>query len=779
VVLKDKNLRRVGLPKPRRAPLRGRASAVVAASLWFATTLVTPSVAAPIFGDGFETGNLSAWSGSASFSVQQATVHAGSWAGRASSTGGPSHAWRSFAAETELTATVWLNVTSRSTAVWLTSFRPAGGGATLLVGLNGKGKLIARNNVTKVTYVSTIVVGNGGWHELEVHAKTGTAGRFDVTFDDAPVAALSRANNLGAGTFSRLTIGDSVQGRSFNVAFDDVSLATDATPGDTIDPSQPMGLVATTLDTSSVDLDWQASSDDTAVTGYGVYRSLDGSTFSLVASTGSTAFLDDGLDPGTTYWWKVDAVDAAGNRSLLSDAATATTSSDGTPATIGRWSAPFEIGTIGVHASVLFTGKVLLFYKTTDPADSSKLWDPATGTITDVPVPIAFQHNLFCSAHSLRPNGDVFVTGGTLWGAGNPNGTTQTALFDPVTERWRQGPAMSSARWYPTDVSLADGDTLVFAGRVSGAETATEVERYDAGTSSFSTLPAAATLSMGTYPRMFALPDGRVVRVGTERRTMFFDPDAPSWTSGPDMRFGARPRGSVVLLPGLDQVLAIGGLTGTGATATTEILDLGPGEPAWRLSDSMHEPRKNLNVVLLPDGSVLAVGGNRGSGLYDQPVLGAEMFDPTTETWIEMAPQVAPRAYHSTALLLPDGRILSAGHDDGPMQATAEIYSPPYLFRGPRPVIDTAPTAVGYGSSFTVGTSQAATIADVALVRANSSTHGVNFDQRHVPLTFSAETGGLTVSAPASGAVAPPGWYMLFLIDDAGVPSVAKWVRIS
>jgi alpha-D-ribose 1-methylphosphonate 5-phosphate C-P lyase len=94
-------------------------------------------------------------------------------------------------------------------------------------------------------------------------------------------------------------------------------------------------------------------------------------------------------------------------------------------------------------------------------------------------------------------------------------------------------------------------------------------------------------------------------------------------------------------------------------------------------------------------------------------------------------------------------------------------------------VIDTGPTAVGYGSSFTVGTSQAATIADVALVRANSSTHGVNFDQRHVPLTFSAGTGGLTVSAPASGAVAPPGWYMLFLIDDAGVPSVAKWVRIS
>ena len=759
--------------------MRRRTTVIAAAMCFLATMLVAPSSAAPIFADGFESGNLSAWSGSASFTVQGTTVHGGAWAGRASSTGSPSHVWRTFVGQTELSAEVWFNVASRSGAVWLTSFRPSSGGATLLVGLNGKGRLIARNNVTKVTYVSTITVGNGGWHKLGVHAKTGTGARFDVTYDGVGVAALSRTNNLGAGSIGRLTVGDSVQGRTFNIAFDDVSLATDAAPGDITDPSQPMGLVATTVDDTSVDLDWQASSDDTGVTGYTVYRSLDGVAFSAVATNPGTTFLDDGLDPATTYWWKVDAVDAAGNRSLLSDAATATTTSGGTAATIGRWSAPFDIGTIGVHASVLFTGKVLLFYKTTDPADSSKLWDPTTGSITDVPVPIAFQHNLFCSAHFLRPNGDVFVTGGTLWGAGNPNGTSQTALFDPVTEQWREGPGMSSPRWYPTNVSLADGDALVFAGRVNSSVDATQVERYDDSTNSFSTLPAAATLSMGTYPRMFALPDGRVVRVGTERQTMFFDPVAPSWTAGPDMRFGSRARGSVVLLPGHDEVLAIGGLTSTGATATTEILDLGPGEPAWRMSGSMHEPRKNLNVVLLPDGSVLAVGGNQGSGLYDVPVLGAEMFDPTTGTWRQMAAQAAPRAYHSTALLLPDGRVLSSGQTDGAMQTTAEIYSPPYLFAGPRPVIDSAPSSVSYGSSFAVGTSEAASIESAALVRANSSTHGVNFDQRHVPLTFSTGAGGLTVSAPASGAQAPPGWYMLFLIDDAGVPSVASWVKVS
>ncbi|MEX1264692.1 MAG: galactose oxidase early set domain-containing protein [Actinomycetota bacterium] len=130
-------------------------------------------------------------------------------------------------------------------------------------------------------------------------------------------------------------------------------------------------------------------------------------------------------------------------------------------------------------------------------------------------------------------------------------------------------------------------------------------------------------------------------------------------------------------------------------------------------------------------------------------------------------------------VLLPDGRVLSAGQTDGTMQTSAELYSPPYLFAGPRPVIDAAPSTVGYGSSFAVSTSQAASIDSVALVRANSSTHGVNFDQRHVPLSFSAGAGGLTVSAPASGAQAPPGWYMLFLINDAGVPSVASWVKVS
>ena len=138
----------------------------------------------------------------------------------------------------------------------------------------------------------------------------------------------------------------------------------------------------------------------------------------------------------------------------------------------------------------------------------------------------------------------------------------------------------------------------------------------------------------------------------------------------------------------------------------------------------------------------------------------------------------APRAYHSTAVLLPDGRVLSAGQTRGNLQTTGEVFSPTYLFAGPRPVIDAAPQAIGYGESFVVETAGAAAIDEVTLIRASTVTHGVYFDQRSVPLSFTPGADTLTVSEPASNLDAPPGWYMLFVLDG-GVPSVAAWVQVS
>ena len=144
-----------------------------------------------------------------------------------------------------------------------------------------------------------------------------------------------------------------------------------------------------------------------------------------------------------------------------------------------------------------------------------------------------------------------------------------------------------------------------------------------------------------------------------------------------------------------------------------------------------------------------------------------------------MAAQTAPRMYHSTALLLPDGRVLSAGQSSGKYENTGEVFSPPYLFKGARPRISKAPGTLSYGQAFTVTTPQAASISHVALVKAAAVTHSNNFDQRYVDCTFTSSGGTLRVTSPPNANHAPPGWYMLFLVNSTGVPSVASWVQVN
>ena len=151
-----------------------------------------------------------------------------------------------------------------------------------------------------------------------------------------------------------------------------------------------------------------------------------------------------------------------------------------------------------------------------------------------------------------------------------------------------------------------------------------------------------------------------------------------------------------VLLPGLTTIMEIGGSITSGVTATAELLNLSACAPAWKYTASMHFPRLWANAVLLADGTVLVVGGGTTS-YYGGPILTPEIYDPATGTWSEMAAQTAPRMYHSTALLLPDGRVLSAGQSSGQYEKTGEIFSPPYLFKGARPVISHAPGTLGYG----------------------------------------------------------------------------------
>ena len=234
---------------------------------------------------------------------------------------------------------------------------------------------------------------------------------------------------------------------------------------------------------------------------------------------------------------------------------------------------------------------------------------------------------------------------------------------------------------------------------------------------------------------------------------------------------------------------------GHSSAATAYVLDMTQPSPAWQATASMSYPRSYLNLTVLPDGEVLATGGSTVTDLanFSAAVYPAELWSPATQTWITMSSAQIPRLYHSTALLLPDARVLVAGggregvthglvppvpSPNSADEPNAEIFSPPYLFKGTRPVISSVPPVIQYGAGFPVSTPDADRISSVALIALGAVTHAFNQNQRFVPLTFSQASGSLTIQAPVSGNIAPPGSYMLFIVDSNGIPSVASIVQL-
>jgi hypothetical protein len=198
-------------------------------------------------------------------------------------------------------------------------------------------------------------------------------------------------------------------------------------------------------------------------------------------------------------------------------------------------------------------------------------------------------------------------------------------------------------------------------------------------------------------------------------------------------------------------------------------------------------PRSYHNMTSLPDGTVLVTGGNKSTDTFDETkaVLAAELWSPATESYTTMASMSVPRLYHSTALLLPDGRVLVAGGGrfgnttgDSHDKLNSQIYSPPYLFKGARPTITSVPTLLPYASNFTVSSPDASRIASVALIALGVVTHNFNQGQRYETLSFQQVGNTLTVQGPSNANEAPPGYYMLFIVDNTGVPSVASILRI-
>ena len=436
------------------------------------------------------------------------------------------------------------------------------------------------------------------------------------------------------------------------------------------------------------------------------------------------------------------------------------------PSIVGQWSPVQALPIVAVHAHLLPTGKVLFYPYTDDP----HLWDPVTGTITSA---TQAGYNIFCTGHSFLADGRLFVTGGHI---SNNVGLPNAAIYDPSTNSWTRLPDMNAGRWYPSNTTLPNGDVLVVSGDIDttvGVNTLPQV--WQTASSSWRNL-TNAQLSLNLYPAMHLAPNGKVFLSIPSEITRYLDTSGSGlWTTVAIRQYGFRSYGSSALYDD-GKVLVAGG--GDPPTSTAEAIDLNAASPAWRYVGAMSKARRQFDLTLLPDGKVLATGGSSGSGFDNSttPVFAAEIWDPATEQWTTTASNSKYHGYHSNALLLPDGRVLTTGGDD---QLNAEIYSPPYLFKGARPTISSAPASVGYGQSFFVQTPSATSIAKVTWIRLPSVTHAFDMNQRINRLTFSQTTGGLNVTAPANANLCPPGHYMLFILDGNGVPSVAKIVQIT
>jgi hypothetical protein len=520
---------------------------------------------------------------------------------------------------------------------------------------------------------------------------------------------------------------------------------------------------------------WALASDANGIAG--VQFLLDGASLGTEVTT-----------PPYTIIWNTStaasgahtlAARAVGSTGLTTTSApvTVTVDNSGNPAVIGSWSSVVNIPAVAVNLVLLKNNNVLFYQDGTSPT----VWDYVNGTFTGVPTTA----NLFCSGHALLADGRVLVVGG--WGGGDSDGIANAEIFDPSNNSWTAVPNMSYRRWYPTATTLSDGRIMVTAGwQTSPHVNAGIPEIYDSSANTWTKLTSANN-PFETYPFLYQLSDGRVIHVGNSEYatvTDILDLTTQTWSVvDPNIVDGAS---CAMYLPG--KIMKAGTATdsqGSGPSAkTTYVLDTTVATPAWRQTPSMAYSRSFLNLPVLPDGTVLAIGGetDKNGGNIANAVYQAELWSPQTQTWTTMAAMHTPREYHATAILLPDARVLVSGmgadFGDVPNEMNAEFYSPPYLFKGARPSITQAPAQISYGTNFFISTPDAATITTAVLIRTGAVTHFFDQNTRYVPVTFQQTAGGLTLSAPASANFAPPGYYMLFIVNSSGIPSIAPFVKL-
>jgi len=404
---------------------------------------------------------------------------------------------------------------------------------------------------------------------------------------------------------------------------------------------------------------------------------------------------------------------------------------------------------------------------------------------------------LFCSGHTLMWDGRVMVSGGHKR---DDRGLDVTHIFDPVTETWVSGlPKMAKGRWYPTVTTLPDGRVVTVAGRDSASVVVLVPEVWE---NSRWVRLTGASLKLPYYPRQFVAPNGRLFYAGERVKARWLDVDVVTtagrgrWSSSAGLThvWGFnRDYGSAVMYD-TGKILYVGGggdlnwptndPKAPAPTATAETINLIGIGPHWTSAASMHYPRRHLNATILPDGMVLVTGGTSGGGFNDlsASVHAAEVWDPQTNRWTELASNSINRAYHSVSLLLPDGSVLHGASSDAagyPRQPSHELFHPPYLYKGARPTITSlSKSTLTYGEILTVTTPYAAQITDVRWIRLGSVTHAFDASQRANTLKFARASGQVRVTMPLNGRQAPPGHYILFLLNRNRVPSAGTMVQV-
>ena len=693
----------------------------------------------------------------------------------------------------------------------------AGGGTKPTITV--KASSAADIGITVLEYSGLSTAGDASVVDVSAHA-TGTTSAAG-TVASGTTAATTASGELTLGFYADSGFGDTVTaGAGFasradvsptsdiEVAAEDQTAALGATPSATFGtgaktvwlaaalvlrsgasstPTAPdaPSAVAATAGNASAQLSWAAPADGgSPITSYTITPYAAGVAQTPTTLTGTppaTSTTVSGLTNGTTYTFTVAAANAIGEgqSSAASNAVTPGPDPQGQFGALQTW--PI----VAVHSVVLDDGRVLQWdgWQTPEPTE---IYDPKTGTFTEVTAP----SSIFCSGATKLPDGRVLVVGGYGVQVTGNLGIVDTNIFDPSTNTWTKVANMHEARWYPDLVELPDGRYIAISGNSSSANTwADNPEIYDPVANTWTLLSNINTSQVHEeeYPFSYLAPNGKVFTIGpSEDVSYWLDPNAQTWT--PIGSSGVVNGSSVMYRPG--QILYSGGsasvINTTPAQSNAAVINLNAANPSWQAIAPMNYARVYHTLTMLADGRVLAIGGEQTSDQtdYNTGVLPAEIWDPATGQWTTIGSIAAARNYHSTAVLEPDGTVLIAGggHDEtngAGGQFSAQVYSPSYLFNGARPTIASAPATAVYGSTMTISTPDAASIGSVNLVSYAADTHQADMDQHFVPLSFTTGNGTLSVQAPANGAYAPPGDYMLFIVNKAGTPSVAATVHIA